>query len=220
MYKQCVCVILVIFLFSCKKERDDYNLHYEYFPVDIGSWVIYKVDSIDYNDFTGNVDTFRFYIKEIIESHFPDNEGRLTLRIERYVKYENDTAWDIKNVWKANRLNQRAEKVEENVRFIKMVFPILHNKTWDGNAFNFLNPQEYSYGAIHQPHTLNGFTFDSTVTVLQGKEMTLFTEKEAYEVYAKHIGCIYMKRKVLNKMANGTIISGYDYVYEALEWGN
>lgn len=213
--------VLVLFAFTtCKKNNTQVDLHYDYFPVKIGSWVSYKVDSIGYDDFTGVVDTSQYFVKELIESHFQDNQGRKTLRIERYFKDSIDGEWYLNNVWKANRLAHKAEKVEENLRFTKLIFPIREKATWDGNVSNILQPQEYSYTNIHEPYTVDGLSFDSTITVLQAEETSLFTEISAYEIYAKHIGCVFFKRKHLNKEADGTIISGHNYTYRVLSWSH
>jgi len=58
---------------SCKKDKKviTVDLGTNYFPREVGSWVIYDVDSIihdDNDDQAGKIDTIRFKLKEIIES--------------------------------------------------------------------------------------------------------------------------------------------------------
>src|ERR1043165_19624 len=105
---------------SCKKEKDpDPDMGYNYFPDKPGKYVIYDVDSFYYNDFTGNIDTFKFQVKEKIHSVYTDLQSRPTLRIERYIKNYSPTvpyssmSWMLKDVWAANRTATTAEKVEE-----------------------------------------------------------------------------------------------------------
>jgi len=205
---------------SCKRETEIVDLHYDYFPVKIGTWVIYDVDSIAYNDFTSTVDTFDFQVKEIIESEFTDNEGRPTQRIERYYRDNSNSPWLLKNVWAANRTEKTAERVEENIRYIKLIFPIVKNAKWDGNKANTLDEIQYEFKDIHSAYSLNSLSFDSCLVVQHENELTLFTNIFGQEVYANHIGNIYRKYTNLVKQADGTITSGFDYNYKAISWGN
>ena len=86
------------------------DLGYNYFPADIGVWVVYDVDSIVYNDFTDSVETYNYQIKEIVESAFIDGEGRETRRLERYIRLTDTLPWSINDVWFANRTASRAAK--------------------------------------------------------------------------------------------------------------
>ena len=95
---------------------------YEYFPNDSGIWVQYVVDSIDYDDEFGN-DTFQFQLLEKIESKSIDNEGRDAQRIERLKRPNDSSIWRIKDVWYANLTESKAEKIEENLRYVKLNFP-------------------------------------------------------------------------------------------------
>ena len=43
-------LICILIFYSCKKEVEIVNLHYDYFPIKTGTWVAYNVDSIAHND--------------------------------------------------------------------------------------------------------------------------------------------------------------------------
>jgi len=213
-------IVLLLFVFSCKKETELVDLYYDYFPVNTGMWIIYDVDSIAYNDFTHTIDTFDFQVKEIIASEFIDNEGRLTQRIERYYKAVPDSLWQLKNVWASNRTEKTAERLEENIRYIKLIFPITKGAKWDGNIANVNDEVKYEYKDIHTTYSVNSVALDSCLFVQHENELTLFSHKFAEEVYAKHVGKVYGKYIDLVKLADGTITSGYNYSYKAISWGN
>ena len=212
--------VLILFFYSCKKEKAIVDLHYDYFPVKTGTWVIYNVDSIAHNDFTYTVDTFDFQVKEIIESEFADNEGRATQRIERYYRNNADSTWLLRNVWASNRTEKTAERVEENIRYVKLIFPIVNNAKWNGNIANTLDDVSYEYKGIHTAYSLNSIKFDSCLIVQHENELTPYSDKFGEEVYANHIGNIYRKYTNLVKQADGTVTSGHDYSYKAISWGN
>ncbi len=163
-------IILFTYLFfivSCKPDNtSSYDVGYEYFPYTEGKWVHYNVDSVAWDDFLDTVFYFHFQVLEIIESKFIDAEGNDALRIERYYRASDTSFWEIKDIWFANAFSSSAQLVEENLRFIKLSFPVRQNHKWDGNALNFLEPEIYSYSDIHKPLHVNGKLFDSTVTVI------------------------------------------------------
>ena len=167
------------------------DLGYNYFPADIGVWVVYDVDSIVYNDFTDSVETYNYQIKEIVESAFIDGEGRETRRLERYIRLTDTLPWSINDVWFANRTASRAEKVEENVRFIKLIFPVKNGALWNGNAANTLGNRDYQYVETNVSMAVGGILFDSVLTVLQRDEDLGIVKNYFLEKYAKNAGMVY-----------------------------
>lgn len=193
---------------------------YNYFPVNIGHWVVYNVDSISYNDFTGEVDSFKFQMKEYVESVFADNEGNETYRLERFYRPDDTSDWVLKNVWAINLTASNAQKVEENIRIVKLVFPVESGTKWNGNIYNNLGSQTYEYQNAGSTFQIGGFTFDSTVIVSQKDELTLISEKYEQEVYATQVGMIYKKYINLVKQPSGVITKGINYSYTIHSYGN
>jgi hypothetical protein len=215
-------IILITALFSsCKKDTEEpVEMGYKYFPVNTGHWVIYNVDSISYNDFTGEIDSFRYQIKEYVESVFVDNSGRTSQRLERYIRYSDTADWIIKDVWFETLTSSCAERVEENLRMVKLIFPVEESQTWNGNAYTMLDAQTYKYLEVHTPATINNIYLDSTLTVIQKNNSTLISEDFQQEIYAAHIGLVYKKYVSLVKEPTGEITSGIDYSYTFQSYGN
>ncbi len=234
-----VFILLVTGASSCKKDDDTpIDLGYRYFPDQVGHYVIYDVDSFFYNDFIVplTIDTFKFQLKEKIQSTYLDNQNRSTLRLERYVRFYNDTVpysslpWLLRDVWAANRTRTTAEKVEENVRYIKLAFAVAQDKTWDGNVQNTNGEQTYSYEFINQFRTIGGGGFDSVLQVNQLDQASIINKKFSIEKYAKRTGLVYkqvimvesqpdpgwtasqtslfLSQPILNR-----VTSGYQYTY-------
>lgn len=212
---------LLLFFAACSKDEPvEVNMGYRYFPANPGHWTIYQVDSVAWNDFDGSVDTFNFQLKEIIESEFIDEQSRTNIRIERYKRASDTSEWVIKDVWFGLRTPSTAERVEENKRYVKMIFPVEEDDEWDGNAFNMLGQQTYTYTNVHEPYQINLFSFDSSATVMQQDYTTQISKNYEEEVFVTGIGLVYKKYINQKKLPTGVITKGCDYSYKLIAWGD
>lgn len=170
---------------------------YDYFPNNRGHYVIYECDSIVHNSF--QKDTFKYQIREVIDSIYFDNQGRKTMRIVRYKRTDTSIPWSNilipEKVWTGNLLSNMAIRLEDNYQYIKLLFPMSLNETWNGNALNSMSAWNYQYTTLHTPYTLTNSTgsvhFDSTLTVAQQNFSSLLQYQYYYEQYATGIGMIY-----------------------------
>lgn len=192
--------ILVAGFYACSKDPSPApDLGYNYFPQEVGSYIVYNVDSTYYDDFADSSRNYKFQIKEKIESQYYDNQNRLTMRLERYIKYYDvavpysSMTWQLRDVWQENRTATLAEKVEENVRFAKLAFPVKEGQTWNGNAQNTLGEEMYSYDFYDLPRTVGNIVFDSTLQVNQRDDQSLIAWTYGSEKYARNVGLIYTR---------------------------
>jgi hypothetical protein len=184
-------LILLLIAVSCKpKPTEVEDFMYEYFPIEVGTWVTYDVIDTRYDVQTI---TETYQLKEVIDSEIRDAQDRPALRIARYWRKNDNDPWDIKDIWVSTRTTSTAEKVEENVRFVKLVFPVRSYQTWDGNVYNTKPEWEYFYDSIGNSRIINNIEFDETVKVVQIENFNLIQEQDAYEIYAKNVGLIYRK---------------------------
>lgn len=191
-------------LSSCKKEivepvvDDSPN----YFPLEVGKYRVYDVDSIHFNDVTMTSDTTRFQIKE-----------EITTQLNAESSLNNETSWFELNIYRRSDSTQawqqthfategvsklRAERVENNLHFINLVFPIALDKTWNGNAFisdsteTMYNPDwEYTYANIDTTVTHDGNVYSRCVVVTQYNSQNLIEKDIEREIYSYGIGLVY-----------------------------
>ncbi len=194
--------IFCIAFISCKKkEYTAPYFGYDYFPNNVGHYVIYECDSIVVNPYKATVprlDTFKYQIKEVIDSIYNNNQGQPTQRIVRYKRADsltNTLPWSSilvpEKVWTGTLLSNMATRLEDNYNYIKLVFPMSANEIWNGNALNTIGTWNYQYSALNTPATVNGHTFDSTLTVMQQNYSSFFQYQYYYEQYATGVGLIY-----------------------------
>ncbi len=198
----------IFLIYSCRKvpitPTSDESV--KYFPLQLGRYIIYDVDSINYNDVTMTSDTTHFQIKEVISSSFADSTGGITFIINRYRRANDTLIWFEINEWSATVNKSRAEKTEENLRFVKMIFPINDGAKWSGNQYidtsngleNYFD-WEYKYSEVHVGKFQNGLTFDSTVTVSELDNENLIEKDLEQEVYAKNLGLVYRIQEHVSK---------------------
>lgn len=198
---------LIIFTISCKKNQTDtidYDYGYNYFPDDSGHYIIYKVDSVLYNDFNKTVVYRTIYLKEKIGEQFLDNLGRKSKKILRYYSDSLYNEWELYNVEYFVKTTQYLERVEENLRYIKLVFPNDKNLKWLGNRYitipppfildstnYYLNDWKYTIKERDKYYD-NGFKiFDSTLMVTQIQDSTAIFKTYSVEKFARNIGLVY-----------------------------
>jgi hypothetical protein len=204
-----IALIVMSGIVSCKKDKSTApDLGYTYFPNEVGTFVIYNVDSISYAHVPTTIDTFRYQLKEKIESIYTDGQNRPTIRLERYIRNYNPSIpysalpWQLRNVWSENRTATTAEKVEENSRFIKLIFPVKRESTWDGNIQNTNGTINYVYAFVDQSRTIGSIGFDSVLQVTQQDVLTLISQQKYIEKYARHVGLVSKQVIDVNSQPN------------------
>ena len=211
-------------MFTCKKEQSisEQEWGYQYFPLIKGHWITYEVDSTVYTSINSIVDTqyFNYQIKEVVGSEYKDNSGNINYKIERYFRENDSAAWRLKDIWISFKDEFKATKTEENVKFIKLTFPVKENNKWDGNAYNTMSVQEYKYRNVNKQGVVDGLFFNSCCDVLQEDLITLISENYSIERYAVNVGMIYKYYRNVEKELNQGLKSGIEYSYKLIDYGN
>jgi hypothetical protein len=229
-YFYSICCFILVFC-SCKKDKVEEvstYMDYGYFPLVKGNWTIYNVDSVAHladDDATNQPDTsiavFHFKIMEVIDSSFIDGEGHEAFKVARY-KQANDTLpWDFQAEWVSTITSNSAQRVEDNIRYVKLAFPVsMRTASWNGNAYNNFQDEEYVYTDIHVPATINNLSFDSVVTVLQLDDDNVLHRIFKQEKYANHVGMVYKQKDSLNLNGILQITNGFEYKETLQSYGN
>jgi hypothetical protein len=198
----CLTVFIILFsgceeTFIAPSEGD-----FDYFPMAVGNYVIYDLDSLFYDDFNGVVRERSLLVRESVESIFIDAAGTESFRILREYRDLPTEVWGAAgfDVWSAKYNGNNVERVEQNQRYIKLVTPPVLGKTWDGNIYinvdpdgplGFLEDWIYEITSLDEPSTINDVLYDSTLTVVQQNEGTAIDTVGSKEIYAKGIGLIF-----------------------------
>jgi len=203
--------IISLLILSCKKETETVtsDLGYNYFPMEKGSYIIYKGDSILYNYFYTDVKRTRsFYLKEIVTDTSRDNLNRLAYEMDVYERFSTTEPWTHKVKWYKITANRTAERVEDNLRYIKLVFPANIGTSW--NPYKYISmkmPYIYEIDSsldVQSTTTLitekdilynNSYlSFDSTLTTVSIIDSSGVDYYKITERYTKNIGLVYREQ--------------------------
>lgn len=198
-YNFIVLLLSLLSLVSCEDEIDTSFTQkngQEYFPQTVGKWLIYEADSIVWNSFTETVETIRFEVKEEVVKEFVDTEGRPAVEIERSYRNNATQTWSNADFWYSVRDDKVAERVENNLRFTKLSFPLVKGKQWQGNGFINGVPEfeicrnwDYTYTQLDTTFTA-GASFSNVVEVTQVDSETGLSKCYSKEYYAPNVGLI------------------------------
>lgn len=187
------------FAVSCKKEEgstlsSNKIAPEKFYPLKVGSYFSYNVDSIYYDDFTGTSDTFYMQIKEVLADTFRDGSDQLNYRLERFYKYDPGTtsidfssiSWTLQDVWFVTVSDFGIQRVEENIRKVSLINPVVEDLEWNGNAYNSLSEWEYEYSKVDTAYQ----SYDSCVYITQLDEENKIDKRYYEQVYARGIGLV------------------------------
>ena len=192
-------LILVLVFFGCKEDVAEPNMiGEEYYPLELGSFIVYDVDSIVHDNALGIHDLHEYQIKEVVHSTFEDNEGNEMYRIERFWRPDSSASWQLKDIWSRGIYDNRAYKIEEDVRYVRLVFPFREALEWDGNAENIHEEWEHSLDYYEMPTEIGAMNFSNTAFVKEVDNVNLIRAEIGESIYAKNVGLVYKRLDTLD----------------------
>jgi hypothetical protein len=237
-----------LLLSSCEKDNEDlsgYSEGYNYFPLEIGKYIIYNVDSTYWDDALQTQVIRRSQMRYDVADTFRDNEDRLSYRINIFYRPDGEINYGPRDVIYVTKTDTRLEYVQKNLRFIKLVFPVSEGLTWNGNSFLPLNDIDhaqynsdkwvYTYanlgrpfdpGNNYQKHTITVNHIDDKLNDPDVDSMAYAYKNYSQEIYGYGVGLIYSERvywifqpKSPDGQSGGSgYRKGYEVVMKAIEY--
>jgi hypothetical protein len=206
-----------LFLLASCDETENFVLDSKeaYFPLEIGKYITYSVDSIQYSTSSGgatNVVSSTFQWREMVVDTFRDAENRLVYEVERMQRTDANEDWRLVNVITVTKMADRVELVENNRRFVKMFLPLkladtLHLFQYfnefelvsiEGEVIEAFKGWEYLVQDLDVPSSVGSFSFDSTSTISYADSENAIEVRFVREQYAKNIGLIAKEYMILD----------------------
>jgi len=198
----------MLLIASCAKDKQPSpDLGFDYFPLDSGWIKTYSIDSIAFDDNTQTADTFHFTLMEIFGGLVNGQDLNEHRQIARRVWKDSSLLWEPRSSLYIIKENNTLQWVEENTRFVKLIFPIGQTQLWNGNAYNSLGKRNYQWQSLYNNFNNNDTLFTNTITVLEAQTNNLIEEILIRNVYAKNLGLVDRINNNINTQNNKK--SGY-----------
>lgn len=206
-----------LFIFSCKDENEiltDEQLGLNYFPLEIGMTKIYKVDSVLYQK-SNNIfrDTTHSFLMEVVADSIQINND-MGFRIDVFSRRSENDNWElVDNRFEfKNKLNVTIQ--DKGLNYIKMIFPVLKNKSWNGNIqidqsneikvngeffqpFKYWNGRSYYYKDIQKDLKVGEINYEKVVTVEEVDYTDDINRIFSIHQYAENKGLVYKEFWIL-----------------------
>src|SRR6202012_6251341 len=107
---------------GCKK-TDNYALEpvSDYYPLTVGKYITYTLDSIVFTNFGTETDTFQYQIQYVVDAQVVDNLNRPAYRIVRYIRLDSTEEWVPDHTDLAVNTGHTLEFTEDNMKDIKLI---------------------------------------------------------------------------------------------------
>ena len=159
-----------------------------YQPLQIGAQRVYEVVKVKIDLPTNIRDTSVYLLKETILHKTADTLGYKLYIAQQDVRYADTLPWQRHQQISYRVHNRKIVRVEDNVPTTVLQFPESTQRTWNGNEYNKLPTEMFSYESLFGTFANNHISVDSVITVLQNKFESLYTFKHKQEQYAYGIG--------------------------------
>ena len=210
---------VLVFLTSCGDdpvEQPGAAKSEEYFPLAIGKYVEYRVDSIVFDDAPGgNTQTsVTFLLREEIVDYTVSQLGDTVYYIHRSRRADEASPWILKDVWTAEYNENNVLRTEENLIFKKMTLPVYKDLTWIATSYispetsvligtENLEPYEFWESVVltvdgaAQVGTFN-FPAGNVMEIIQADSDDDLMKRYVHETYARGIGLVARKDSILD----------------------
>jgi len=203
--------------FACSKNEtdplDDEQLGYNYFPISIGNEWIYQTDSIIYSlQASVQIDSSRSFIREVVVDTFRDAVNQLIYRLNVFYARDTSLGWELINSSFIESNSLHVIKKENGLSFVRLVFPVLANKAWDGNSM--IQPKTsivirgellvafddwfYRYKYVDKQELIGTTVYDKVCKVVEVDDEDIISKRYSEARYARGIGLVFRELWILD----------------------
>lgn len=202
-------------VYSCRTSTEEtVSKGTEYFPTKIGTVHYYQVDTVVYDFFKREIDTFSSVVREEVVEKFQDATNDTVYRIELSKFSDISAEWEVFRSFERKIIDNYAiEKLDNNTE-LKMIFPIASYKTkgssytWNINMFNRYDPLAVKFTSIFTSFHNGINPYNNCVSVKINKPIIGRVNLTRTEVYAKDIGLVYRFIENTNSLDDSSFLSG------------
>lgn len=199
----------------------------EFFPLRKGFYQVYTVDERNY-EVQVETENLTYQLKTEVVDSFANQEDGYTYTIHRSKRNTANDSWEFQQVWSVRMNTANVVVYEENVPYVKIAFPAIKNRQWDGNALNSLTADEYVLTNTGESYELaSGATVGEYIQIVQEDSGDLFNVNQRQEFYVRNIGLVQLEITDIEYCSDAdecditqqVIDNGTIYVQTLIEYG-
>lgn len=184
--------VLLLLAVGCGEDEDVKQLSDAgYFPLRKGFYQVYEVHNREYQ-LQAEIVNEMYQLKTEVVDSFINQEQGYTYTIHRSKRSTTNDVWEFQDVWSVRMNAANVVVSEENIPYIKIVFPAVKNRQWNGNALNTLPADEYVLTNTGESYELaTGGTVGEYIQITQedSYDPILYLKKRE-EIYVQNIGLV------------------------------
>ncbi len=192
--------IIILFVSSCKdeapEEPKDLTIGQSFYPIEKGTFQTFLVRQTRFA-LNENPITTTYQLKEVIGDEFVGESGDTLNEVLRYVRPNGLEVFRLDSVFSVRKNENVVVKMEHNIPYVKLDFPIEEGKTWNGNLFNARPVRNYIVQDMNSGKRIGSTDFNNTVTIIESQDSSLVDKNLRYEIYANKIGLAYKRTESL-----------------------
>lgn len=208
-----IVAIAAIFFSSCGDDvtlmSPPFDTGSNYQPLEEGRFWTYRVDSTTVTTGGAMVSQSTSFLRETLISSFLGANGDTTFVIERSFANQQEGPFFSTDRWTIEKSDENLIRVEENLPFIKMVFPVREGSTWAGNQFDesiqipvaqqlvtIYRDWEYRVLATDATTEVDGVTYEDVLEIQQAEFETALELRRSKEQYVRDIGLVRREMEI------------------------
>ena len=188
----------------------------DYFPLKVGAFWVYDVFETfisQVNGQMGSVYELKVQVSDSIQS-----SNQVTYVMHRFKRSDASQAWTPMETWSSRKSQFQVVLQEANISYVKLEFPLVDGKSWNGNAFNNLGGtdlcldgafacENYVVANLAKQFEGTGVSFDNSVTIFENNDNDPIVKQDIRKsVYAKSVGLVYYEVTILEYCTVGGCI--------------
>ena len=185
-------LLMVVLLIACEQEATvKVEEAPDYFPLNRGIYQIYDVDETTYLS-GGEVQELTYELIAQVTDSFPSEDDSHTYVVHRSKRSTSGEPWEPIDTWSVRCKGGEYVVTEGNTAYVKISVPYYLDRRWNGNAYNTLGEDEYTYTMVDGSQIVNGMSFEKALEVQQeaNNDRIVFRD-ERKEIYAAGVGLVY-----------------------------
>ncbi|MBV6646456.1 MAG: hypothetical protein KI790_13455 [Cyclobacteriaceae bacterium] len=198
-FRNWLLIVMIVLQMGCNESEQPgaNDLGLDYYPSATGRFQTFDVTTITYE--ISGFDTSHYQLREVISDSIVAGED-VTYILARETRSDEGQPWTLQEQWSFRKNERFVAVTENNQPFVKLSFPIVQGKSWDGNSLNALSQDDYLFeqAEINPSSFQIALSEDLVQVTISDIEANIVNQDQRYEIYGKGIGLIEKNYLILN----------------------